>query len=102
MIGSTSRSQLLLVAIVLSTAPLMMRAVAQQPSARSKTLQTALDRYIAAPDPNFGWKAVGELPVPEGMKATLLEMTSQKWLTEQEVERPLWKHWLTVIRPEKV
>ena len=29
-------------------------------------------------------------------------MTSQKWLTEQEVERPLWTHWLTVVRPEKV
>jgi PhoPQ-activated pathogenicity-related protein len=29
-------------------------------------------------------------------------MTSQRWLTEQEVERPLWTHWLTVIRPAKV
>ena len=36
------------------------------------------------------------------MTATLLEMTSQKWLTEQEVERPLWTHWLTVVRPAKV
>jgi PhoPQ-activated pathogenicity-related protein len=29
-------------------------------------------------------------------------MTSQRWLTEKEVERPLWTHWLTVIRPEKL
>jgi PhoPQ-activated pathogenicity-related protein len=29
-------------------------------------------------------------------------MTSQRWLTEREVERPLWTHWLTVIRPAEV
>jgi len=81
--------------------PIATRAF-QQPSARAHTSLTALDRYVAAPDPNFGWKAVGELPVSQGMKATLLEMTSQKWLTEQEVERPLWKRWLTVIRPDNV
>src|SRR5882672_9216150 len=70
-------------------------------SARAKTAQTALDRYVAAPDSSFTWKAVRDLPA-EGVTATLLEMTSQKWLTEQEVERPLWTHWLTVIRPAQV
>ena len=29
-------------------------------------------------------------------------MTSQRWLTEQEVERPLWTHWLVVVRPPQV
>jgi PhoPQ-activated pathogenicity-related protein len=29
-------------------------------------------------------------------------MTSQRWLTEKEVEKPLWTHFLTVVRPEKV
>ena len=29
-------------------------------------------------------------------------MTSQSWLTTNEVDRPLWKHWLTVIRPDEV
>ncbi len=38
----------------------------------------------------------------EGATATLIEMTSQRWLTEQEVEQPLWKHWLVVVTPEKV
>ena len=38
----------------------------------------------------------------EGVTVTLLEMTSQKWLTEQDVERPLWTHWLTVVRPQEV
>jgi PhoPQ-activated pathogenicity-related protein len=74
-----------------------------EPSARlGKSPQTALDRYVAAPDSNFAWKPVRDLPAPEGVTATLLEMTSQRWLTEQEVERPLWTHWLTVIRPARV
>jgi PhoPQ-activated pathogenicity-related protein len=81
--------------------PLAMRAAPQQPSARARASRTALDRYVAAPDPSFAWKAVRDLPA-DGVTATLLEMTSQRWLTEQEVERPLWTHWLTVIRPEKV
>ena len=38
----------------------------------------------------------------EGLTATLIDMTSQRWLTEQEVERPLWTHWITVVRPAGV
>ena len=74
----------------------------QQSTARAQaSAQTALDRYVAAPDPSFSWKVAKPLPA-EGVTATLLDMTSQKWLTEQEVERPLWTHWITVVRPEKV
>ena len=62
--------------------------------------QTALDRYVAAPDANFTWKVVRELPAAEGVTATLIEMTSQQWLTDKEVERPLWTHWITVVRPD--
>ena len=29
-------------------------------------------------------------------------MTSQTWLTEKEVDKPVWKHWLTVIVPDAV
>ena len=53
-----------------------------QASARAHTGLTALDKYVAAPDPAFAWKALRDLPA-EGVKATLLEMTSQRWLTEK-------------------
>jgi PhoPQ-activated pathogenicity-related protein len=76
------------------------RAPADQARSFARASETALDRYVAAPDASFAWKTLQELPAPgEGVKATLLELTSQRWLTEQEVERPLWTHWLTVIRP---
>jgi PhoPQ-activated pathogenicity-related protein len=85
---------------------LVAPAIVQTPAARSQdraarpnAKETALDRYVAAPDPAFAWKAVRDLPAGEGLTATLLEMTSQKWLTENEVERPTWTHWLTVVCP---
>jgi len=83
--------------ILVSAAP--DQAPRTQP--QSRAAQTALDRYVAAPDANFAWKVLRELPA-KGATATLLEMTSQKWLTEKEVEQPLWKHWLTVVRPDNV
>jgi len=87
-----------LVALLAATA--IFPGHAQQPQPRA-TAQTALDRYVAAPDASFSWKVLKPLAA-DGVSATLLEMTSQKWLTEAEVQRPLWTHWLTVIRPEKV
>ncbi|HXW04353.1 MAG TPA: PhoPQ-activated pathogenicity-related family protein [Vicinamibacterales bacterium] len=86
---------------MLVAAPLALTAAPRQSAVPARDSLTALDRYVAAPDPSFGWKVLRELPA-EGASATLLEMTSQRWLTEQEVERPLWTHWVTVIRPVRV
>lgn len=61
----------------------------------------ALDAYVARRDPSFGWRVAGEI---EGAnhRAAVLELTSQTWLTAAEVDRPAWKHWLTVIVPDEV
>ena len=82
--------------------PFALTGAAQQPQPRSAGSETALDRYVAAPDPSFSWKVLKPLPAADGAAATVLDVTSQKWLTEAEVERPLWTHWLTVVRPPKV
>ncbi len=68
--------------------------------AQQKT-ETALDRYVAQPDPAYHWSVAKTLP-GAGYTATRLEMTSQNWRTPAEVSRTEWKHWVTVIRPEKV
>ncbi len=39
---------------------------------------------------------------PAAAYGDVLELTSQQWLTAAEVDRPVWKHWLVVYRPEKV
>ncbi|MCI0392283.1 MAG: PhoPQ-activated pathogenicity-related family protein [Acidobacteria bacterium] len=63
--------------------------------------ETALDRYIAKRDPVYGWKLVNTINA-EGCQGYVLELTSQTWRSEAEVDRPVWKHWLTIIKPEKV
>lgn len=91
----------LIAAVLLGVSLALSAAPRQAAPAHARALETALDRYVAAPDANFAWKVARELPA-EGASATLLEMTSQKWLTEQEVVKPLWTHFIVVVRPEKV
>jgi PhoPQ-activated pathogenicity-related protein len=63
--------------------------------------ETALDRYIAKPDPAYSWKLAASVD-GAGYKAFILELTSQTWRTAAEVDRPVWKHWLTIVRPDTV
>jgi PhoPQ-activated pathogenicity-related protein len=69
--------------------------------AQSATQPTALDQYIAKPDPVYGWKLVSTIP-GGGYQAFVLELTSQTWRSEAEVDRPVWKHWLTIVRPDTI
>src|SRR6476660_2512991 len=66
-----------------------------------RTNETALDRYVAKPDPTYSYKLVRTIP-GDGYTVAVIRMTSQTWLTPQEVDHPVWEHWMTVIRPEAV
>ena len=72
---------------------LLTVAVSAQPA------PTSLDRYIAQKDSVYGWRQVGTIK-GKGCTGYVLELTSQAWRSEQEVDRPVWKHWLTVIKPD--
>ena len=63
--------------------------------------ETALDRYVKAPDAAFRFSVVATRP-GEGHTAYLLEMVSQRWLTTADVDKPEWRHWLTIIKPDTV
>ncbi len=73
-----------------------------QSRAEPRRQESALDRYVAAPDLNFRFAKAGELRALGGVSVTLLELTSQQWLTSKEVDRPIWRHWLVVYRPARV
>lgn len=66
--------------------------------------QTALDRYITKPDAAYQWKVLSSTHVDgaAGYQVTVLELTSQTWRKPEEVDRPVWKHSLTIIRPDRV
>ena len=62
---------------------------------------TALDRYIAAPDPSFHYSLARTVTYP-GLTAYQLDMVSQTWLTTAEVDRPEWQHWVTIYKPDQL
>ncbi len=63
--------------------------------------KTALDDYVAKPDASYRWQVVLKRKVP-GATVFTVEMTSQTWRTPEEVDRPVWKHWLLVTKPDEV
>jgi PhoPQ-activated pathogenicity-related protein len=62
---------------------------------------TALDDYVHAPDTNYSFHLVTRI-LAKDYTVFILEMTSQAWLTTNEVDRPLWKHWLTILEPKEI
>ena len=65
------------------------------------SLATPLDDYIAAPDSNYHYNVLRTIKAA-GCTAYVIEMTSQSWRSEKEVDRTLWQHWLTIVKPDKV
>ena len=63
--------------------------------------ETALDRYVAAPDPNYKYE-LARTTAGRGFTQLVYDLTSQKWRSEKDVDHPLWHHWLTIIVPDKV
>jgi len=63
--------------------------------------ETALDRYVAAPDPSFKYELLQTQP-GNGYTAYVLNMVSQTWRSAAEVDRPVWRHLVTIIKPSKV
>lgn len=61
--------------------------------------ETALDRYIAKKDASYHWKLVSTTP-GQGYKTFVLDLTSQTWRTKADVDRPDWRHWLTIVKPD--
>ena len=59
---------------------------------------TPLDDYVSMPDASYSYNVVKTVPGP-GYTAYIIELTSQTWRSKDEVDRTLWKHWLTIIRP---
>ena len=89
------------IAVLLLLFPLVAVAVSgQRPARVPDRQQTALDRYVAKPDPAYSWKLVNTTQ-GEGYRSFVLELTSQQWRTEKDVDRPIWKHWLTIVKPDK-
>lgn len=82
-------------ALVLSfTVSTCGRAQTPEPAGASKTLNTALDRYIAREEPVYRWEKSGERQIGENL-VTTLQVTSQSW------QGITWRHKVEIVRPER-
>ncbi|MCC6263458.1 MAG: PhoPQ-activated pathogenicity-related family protein [Bryobacterales bacterium] len=63
--------------------------------------KTPLDVYVQTPDPAYRYEYV-QAQASDGVRASLLRMTSQEWLTEAEVNRTKWEHYLWIYTPANV
>ena len=90
---------LLVAAGLLAVGGVMSRTWAASNPAPFHSPETALDRYVAQPDASFAWKVAATTNLGR-CQVTVIDLTSQTWLTTNEVNRTLWKHWLTVARPK--
>lgn len=89
----TRRTALALACALIAWAP------SQAASPPTATQPTALDRYVARKDPAFDWTLVNTIKGP-GYTTFVLQLTSQTWRSAAEVKEPVWKHWLTITRPD--
>ncbi len=76
-------------------------ALAAALSLAAASKETALDRYVHAADPSFKFELVKTIQ-GEGYKAYVLDLTSQTWKPPVEPDRTVWKHWLTIVKPDEV
>jgi PhoPQ-activated pathogenicity-related protein len=60
--------------------------------------ETALDRYVAKPDPTYSWKVVRSVP-GNPLTQYIVDLKSQTWRSEKDVDRPVWQHWLSIVKP---
>ncbi len=60
--------------------------------------ETALDRYVAKPDPNYSYRLYSTQN-RVAYAAYFLEMTSQQWRSASEVDRPIWTHEVAMVVP---
>jgi len=86
------------------------RAVFGTSPAISLTVDTltsdALANYVNTPDPSYSFQKRngdnGELrsiPLLGSYRYYAIDMTSQTWRSTEDVDRPVWRHWLTMYVP---
>ncbi len=68
---------------------------------RAASLPTELEAFVQAPTPEFAFEGVSSRDLGD-VQVHVLRLTSQRWLTQAEVDRTLWWHWLTVVEPPAV
>ena len=60
---------------------------------------TVIDQYVHSEDEHYNWRIVNKTD-HQTHTALIVELISQQWLSEKEVDRPIWHHWLSIVVPK--
>jgi PhoPQ-activated pathogenicity-related protein len=71
------------------------------PSPALSAPSAALDRFIAAPTPEYHFKLVRTIE-GDRYRTHVVSMVSQRWRTDREVDRSIWRHWLSITEPRRI
>ncbi|MDE0008052.1 MAG: PhoPQ-activated protein PqaA family protein [Gammaproteobacteria bacterium] len=75
-------------------------AVAVLTTAAAGANQTVIDEYVNAPDDSYSWQVAATHP-GEHVDTVVIDLVSQHWLTQEQVDRTEWRHWLVVAIPKE-
>lgn len=62
---------------------------------------TPLDDYVNKPDASYKW-SVERVYRGTGYTGYAIKLTSQTWLTPNDLDKYVWQHWLNVCVPDRV
>ncbi|HJL96234.1 MAG: hypothetical protein CMD53_04235 [Gammaproteobacteria bacterium] len=72
-----------------------------QADPRSEFIQNSLDKYVHEEDTSFSYETKQVLERKDYFVHSI-RMTSQNFLTSEDIDQTAWSHWLTVIEPKKL
>jgi PhoPQ-activated pathogenicity-related protein len=78
--------------------PALLSLIASGPV---RARETALDRYVRKADATYAWKIARKVQA-NGTTQLIVDLKSQTWRTTRDVDRPVWQHWLNIVKPDKV
>jgi PhoPQ-activated pathogenicity-related protein len=93
-----TRYRVLLATVVALSVPASARTYAGE---RVVVNRTPLDDYVSKPDPTYSWKVVSTTR-GDGYTTYVVDLKSQTWRAVPEVDRPVWQHWLVIVKPDVV
>ena len=64
--------------------------------------RTALDDYVNAHDASYAWRVLSTTTADDGSRTVIVDLVSQHWLTDADVDRTEWQHWLALSIPATV
>ena len=82
-----------------ATLPLLIATLSLSTVAEELAERTILDDYVAQPDDSDTWQIAATHELEDSL-LVVVDMVSQHWLTEAQVDRTEWRHWLRLSIPD--